>query len=86
MLATIRIRAQEGWLTLQTKCQSLLPLLGAFVGQPFITSKPLFPNFPLLGFMGLVHESITKIFSKKIDYLVEDFMSLEVLVMTSLRL
>ena len=47
-------------------------------------SKPFFPNFPLLGFMGLVHESITYIFSNKINYLVEDFMSLEVLVMVSL--
>ena len=34
--------------------------------------------------MGLVHESITYIFSNKINYLVKNFMSLEVLVMTSL--
>ena len=34
--------------------------------------------------MGLVHESITYIFSNKINYLVEDFISLEVLVMASL--
>ena len=86
MLAAIRIRAQEGWLTLQAKCQSLMPLLGASAGHPLMPSKPLFLNFPLLGFISLVHESITNIFSKKINYLVEDFMSLEVLVMTSLRL
>ena len=47
-------------------------------------SKPYVPKFSLLGFMGLVHESITYIFSNKINYLVEDFMSLEVLVMSSL--
>ena len=47
-------------------------------------SKPFFPNFPLLGFMGLVDESITYIFCNKINYLVEDFVSLEVLVMVSL--
>ena len=34
--------------------------------------------------MGLVHVSITYIFSNKINYLVEDFMSLEVLVIPSL--
>ena len=48
------------------------------------TSKPHVPKFSPLGFMDLVHESITYIFSKKINYLVENFMSLEVLVMTSL--
>ena len=47
-------------------------------------SKPHVPQFSPLGFMGLVHESITYIFSKKINYSVEDFMSLEVLVMISL--
>ena len=47
-------------------------------------SKSFSPNFPVLGFMGLVHESITYIFSNKINYLVEDFISLEVLVMASL--
>ena len=44
----------------------------------------MFPNFSPLKFMGLVHEPITYIFSNKINYLVDDFMSLEVLVMTSL--
>ena len=34
--------------------------------------------------MGLVYEPITYIFSNKINYLVEDFMILEVLVMVSL--
>ena len=34
--------------------------------------------------MGLVHESIIYIFSNEINYLVEDFMSLETLVMVSL--
>ena len=34
--------------------------------------------------MDLVHESITYIFSNKINYLVKNFMSLEVLVMASL--
>ena len=34
--------------------------------------------------MGLVYESIIYIFSNKINDLVEDFMSLEVLVITSL--
>ena len=82
--ATRIIKAQKGWLTLQTKCQSLLPLLGAFVGQPFMPSKPLFPNFPLLGFMGLFHESIIYGFGNKLNYLVEYFMSLEVLVIASL--
>ena len=57
---------------------------GASAGHPIMPSKPLFPNFPLLGFMGLVHESITYIFSNKINYLVKNFMSLEVLVMASL--
>ena len=54
------------------------------VGDPFMSSKPHVPQFSLLGFMGLVHEPITYIFSNKINYLVEDFMSLEVLVMASL--
>ena len=79
-----KIRAQEGWLTLQAKCQPLMPLLGASAGHPLMPSKPLFLNFPLLGFMGLVQKSITHIFSKKINYLVDDFMSLGVLVMVSL--
>ena len=52
--------------------------------DPFITSKPYVPKFSPLRFMGLVYESITYIFSNKINYLVEDFMSLEVLVMNSL--
>ena len=52
--------------------------------NPFMPSKPHVPKFSPLGFMGLVHESITYIFSNKINYLVEDFMSLEVLVMVSL--
>ena len=60
------------------------PLLGTSAEHPFMPSKPIFPNFSLLGFMGLVHESITYIFSNKINYLVEDFVSLEVLVMVSL--
>ena len=47
-------------------------------------SKPHVPKFSPLGFMGLVHEPITYIFSNKINYLVENFMSLEVLVMASL--
>ena len=81
MLAATRIRAQEGWLTLQAKCQPLMPQLDAFAGHTLLPSKSLFPNFPLLGFMGLVHESITYIFNNKINYLVEGFMSLEVLVM-----
>ena len=55
-----------------------------FAGDPFMTSKPHVPKFSPLGFMSLVHESITYIFSNKINYLVEDFMSLEVLVMASL--
>ena len=42
------------------------------------------PKFSSLGFIGLVLESITYIFSNKINYLVEDFISLEVLVMASL--
>ena len=53
-------------------------------GDPFITFKPHVPKFSPLGFMGLVHEPITYIFSNKINYLVKDFMSLEVLVMASL--
>ena len=44
----------------------------------------MFPNFAPLEFMGLVHEPITYIFSNNINYLVENFMSLEVLVMASL--
>ena len=84
MLPATKIRAQEGWLTLQARRQPLIPLLEAFARHPITPSKPLFPNFPLLRFMGLVHESMTYIFSNKINYLVVDFMSLEVLVMTSL--
>ena len=84
MLATTRNRAQEGWLTLQAKCQPLMPLLRASTGHPLMLSKTLFPNFSLLGFMGLIHESITLVFSNKINYSVKDFMSLEVLVMASL--
>ena len=53
-------------------------------GDPFMPSKPHVPKFSPLRFMGLVHEPITYIFSNKINYLVENFMSLEVLVMTSL--
>jgi len=34
--------------------------------------------------MGLAHESIIYIFSNKINYLVKDFISLEVLVIASL--
>ena len=55
-----------------------------FAGDPFMPSKPHVPKFSPLGFMGLVHESITYIFSNKINYLVEDFMSLDVLVMAFL--
>ena len=84
MLAATRIRAQEGWLTLQARCQPLMPLLQAFAGHPIMPSKPLFPNFPLLGFMGLFHESIIYGFGNKLNYLVEYFMSLEVLVIASL--
>ena len=51
------------------------------VGDPFMPSKSHVPKFSPLGLMGLVHEPITYIFSNKINYLVEDFMSLEVLVM-----
>ena len=47
-------------------------------------SKPHVPKFSPLGFVGLVHEPITYIFSNKINYLIENFMSLEVLVMASL--
>ena len=54
------------------------------VGDPFMSSKPHVSKFSPLGFMGLVHEPITYIFSNKINYLVEDFMSLEVLIMASL--
>ena len=57
---------------------------GASAGHPIMPSKPLFPNFPLLGLRGLVHESITYIFSNKTNYVVENFLSLEVLVMASL--
>ena len=53
-------------------------------GDAFMPSKPHVPKFSPLGFIGLVHEPITYIFSNKINYLVEDFMSLEVLVMASL--
>ena len=55
-----------------------------FARDPFIPSKQHVPKFSPLGFMGLVHEPITYIFSNKINYLVENFMSLEVLVMVSL--
>ena len=58
--------------------------LEGFTGNPFMPSKPHVPKFFPLGFMGLVHELITYIFSNKINYLVEDFMSLNVLVMASL--
>ena len=44
-------------------------------------SKPHISKFSPLGLMGLVHEPITYIFSNKINYLIEDFMSFEVLVM-----
>ena len=47
-------------------------------------SKPHVPKFSPLEFMGLVHEPITYIFSNKINYLVKNFMSLEVLVMAYL--
>ena len=53
-------------------------------GDPFMPSKPHVPKFFPLRVMGLVHELITYIVSNKINYLVEDFMSLEVLVVTSL--
>ena len=53
-------------------------------GDPFMPSKPHVPKFSPLEFMGLVHEPITYIFSNKINYLVENFMSLEVLVMAYL--
>ena len=52
--------------------------------DPFMPSKPHVPKFSLIGFMGLIHKSITYIFNNKIKYLVEDFMNLEVLVMASL--
>ena len=52
------------------------------IGDPFIPSKLHVSKFSLLGFMGLVHEPITYMFSNKVNYLVEDFMSMEVLVMT----
>ena len=54
------------------------------VGDPLMSSKPHVPKFSPLRFKGLVHEIITYIFSNKINYLVEDFMSLKVLVMASL--
>ena len=54
------------------------------VGDPFMPFKPHVTKFSSLEFMGLVHELITYIFSNKINYLFEDFMSLEVLVMASL--
>ena len=47
--------------------------------------KPHVPKFSPLRFMSLVHEPKAYIFSNKINYLVEDFMSLEVLVMASLN-
>ena len=53
-------------------------------GDPLMSSKPHVPKFSPLRFKGLVHEIITYIFSNKINYLVEDFMSLKVLVMASL--
>ena len=53
-------------------------------GDPFMPSKPHVSKFFPLRVMGLVHELITYIVSNKINYLVEDFMSLEVLVVTSL--
>ena len=53
-------------------------------GDAFMPSKPHVPKFSPLGVMGLVHESIAYIFSKEKNYLVADFMSLEVLVMASL--
>ena len=53
-------------------------------GDHFMPSKPHVPKFSPLRFMGLVHEPITYIISNKINYLVEDFMSFEVLVMASL--
>ena len=58
--------------------------LKGFAGDPFMPSKLHVPKFSPLGFMGLVHKSIIYIFSNKINYLVKDFMSLEVLVMASL--
>ena len=54
--------------------------LEGYAGDPFMPSKPHVPKFSPLGFMGLVYESITYIFSNKINYLVR----LEVLVMPSL--
>ena len=53
-------------------------------GDPFMPSKPHVPKFSPSGFMSLVHEPITYILSNKINYLVEDFMRLDVLVMASL--
>ena len=53
-------------------------------GDPFMPYKPHVPKFSPSGFMSLVHEPITYIFINKINYLVEDFMSLNVLVMASL--
>ena len=52
--------------------------------DPFFPSKPHVPKFSPLGFISLVHEPITYIFINKINYLVEDFMSLEVFVVASL--
>ena len=53
--------------------------------DPFMPFKPHIPKFSPLGFMGLVYEPITYIFSNKINYMVEDFMSLNVLVVASLN-
>ena len=53
-------------------------------GDPFIPAKSHVPKFSHLGFMGLLHEPITYIFSNKINYLVENFMCLEVLVIASM--
>ena len=53
-------------------------------GDPFMPSKSHVPKFSLLEFMNLVHKLITYIFSNIKNYLVENFMSLEVLVTTSL--
>ena len=49
-------------LVMASLSQPLMPLLEASAGHPIMPPKPLFPNFPLLGFMSLVHESITYIF------------------------
>ena len=58
--------------------------LKSSAGDPFMPSKPHVSKFSPLGFMSLVHISITYIFSNKMNYLVEDFMSLEVLVIAFL--